>query len=219
MIVYELDHPTLRLGVVRAEGVRFARSPAALLDEVHEAEQRVRDDAAAFPEAVRTAVRDVLRVGGYKPTGRGKPASELLLAMARESGLPRIGNLVEINNLASLESALPISIFDGARLGPLRTLRFGREGERYVFNASGHAMDLAGLPVVCRGEAREPVGNAVRDAMACKVSADTTSVLAVVYGTRALPEAILRATCERLVSLLRAHAFATQHEIALVPSS
>ncbi|MBL8945926.1 MAG: hypothetical protein JNK45_22370, partial [Myxococcales bacterium] len=30
-------------------------------------------------EAVRTAVRKLLRHGGYKPSGRGKPASEYLL--------------------------------------------------------------------------------------------------------------------------------------------
>jgi len=67
------------LGIVRAEGLRgasaapgFAAKRAALLaarqGPLREAE-----------EAVRTAVRDLLRNGSYKPTGRGKPASEYLV--------------------------------------------------------------------------------------------------------------------------------------------
>lgn len=45
--------------------------------------------AAAAPlqrqENVRSAVRDMLRHGGYKPTGRGKPASEHLVRAASVS--------------------------------------------------------------------------------------------------------------------------------------
>ncbi len=43
-------------------------------------------DKASAPfrsdDAVRSAVRDLLRHGGYKPTGRGKPASEYLIRAA-----------------------------------------------------------------------------------------------------------------------------------------
>ena len=35
-------------------------------------------------ESLRSAVRDMLRHGGYKPTGRGKPASEYLVRAANE---------------------------------------------------------------------------------------------------------------------------------------
>ena len=202
---------------MRANHVRAAPSDAALLAEIAQAEQRVRDDARAFPEEVRVAVRDALRARGYKPTGRGKPASELLLAFAQKEGLPRIGNLVDINNLTSLESALPISIFDLDLLGETISTRYGEGDERYVFNASGQSMELAGLPVVCRGETREPVGNAVRDAMSCKVHAQTTRVLAIAYAPAALPASTLLATCERLASRLAAHADARDVTVAMVP--
>jgi DNA/RNA-binding domain of Phe-tRNA-synthetase-like protein len=217
MLLFELAHPTLRLGVVRAERVRFAPSTQPLLDELTGVEARLRGDPTLFSESMRSAVRDVLRVGGYKPTGRGKPASELLLGMAQKAGLPRIGNLVEINNLVSLESALPISIFDAARLGERPTVRFGRPGENYVFNASGHSMELAGLPVICRGAGDEPVGNAVRDSMQCKVDVTTTGIVAVAYGTRAHPETTLLAALQRLAGLLRQHADGQGLEVGLVP--
>lgn len=213
----DLHHETLRLGLVRAEGVRAAPSDLELLAQMQRVEERLREEPTRFSESVRASIRDLLRVGGYKPTGRGKPASELLLALALKEGLPRINNLVDVNNLASLESALPISMFDADLLGDDASLRFGRAGERYLFNNAGHAMELEGLPVVCRDGGREPVGNAVRDSMACKVRAETTRVLAVVYGSSTLPEALLRDTCERLASLLRAHAHAGELGCTLLP--
>jgi DNA/RNA-binding domain of Phe-tRNA-synthetase-like protein len=211
MVRFDLTHPTLRLGLVHAGAVRFAPAGDALHAELEAAEARAREDEAAYPEHVRATMRDVLRVGGYKPTGRGKPASELLLAMAQKEGLPRIGNLVEINNLASLESAFPISIFDLDLLGEGPLVRFGRAGESYVFNNAGHAMDLAGLPVVCRASG-EPVGNAVRDSMLTKVRASTQRVLVVLWGARSLTTE-LSAACERVASLLHVHASAPAVEV------
>jgi hypothetical protein len=41
-------------------------------------------------DEVRKHVRDLLRHGGYKPTGRGKPSSEYLLGAAAEGGMPAI---------------------------------------------------------------------------------------------------------------------------------
>jgi DNA/RNA-binding domain of Phe-tRNA-synthetase-like protein len=227
MLLLEPVHPTLRLGVVRALRVRSLPSPKGLLDELGQAEARLRRDPGLYPESVRGAIRDVLRVGGYKPTGRGKPASELLLALALKESLPRIGNLVEINNLVSLESALPSSIFDAQKLGPAPLVRFGASGESYVFNQAGHAMDLEGLPVVCRsvasgppatsaGATGEPIGNAVRDSMKGKVDQTTTSVLAVVYGSSKLPTSTLLDATARLASLLREYAEAEGVETALL---
>jgi DNA/RNA-binding domain of Phe-tRNA-synthetase-like protein len=216
-MLLELLHPSLRLGLVRASGLRCAPSSPQLQAELQGAEAALRAEPSRYPEQVRAAVRDVLRVGGYKPTGRGKPASELLLALALAEGLPRISNLVDINNLASLESALPMSMFDAELLGSDVAVRFGRAGERYVFNASGQSIELEGLPVVCRGVEREPVGNAVRDSMVCKVNSATRQVVAVVYGTALLPAPTLLSACERLASLLRTHAGATHVQIDYVP--
>jgi DNA/RNA-binding domain of Phe-tRNA-synthetase-like protein len=228
VIRLELDHPTLKLAVVTATNVRCQASPAPLLERMQAAAARVRQDPAAFPEAVRSAVRDMLRVGGYRPSGRGKPASEFLLGAARAQGLPVVNNLVDINNLVSLATALPVSMFDADKLGASAHLRFGRAGERYVFNASGQTMDIAGIPVVCRagreagGEpvpADEPVGNPVKDSMLAKVGPDTRNVVAVVYGSRALPPDHLERAARDLQSLLQAFAFAGACAWYRVPES
>jgi DNA/RNA-binding domain of Phe-tRNA-synthetase-like protein len=217
MFRFDLELPTLRIGWVRASNVQVAPSDPELLAAMTATEQALRATPELFPEPTRAAVRNLLRTADYKPTGRGKPASEFLFGAARDSGMPRVNNLVDINNLASLRSAHPISIFDLDLIGSELSVRHGREGESYVFNASGQSMDLKGLLVVCRGLAGEPVGNAVKDSMLCKVHPGTRNVLAVVYGSRAVPEAALRAVCEDLASLLRVHAGADDVTIGLSP--
>jgi DNA/RNA-binding domain of Phe-tRNA-synthetase-like protein len=214
----QLDHPTLRVALVTAEGVQCGASNEELLELMRAAEERVRADASVFSEAVRVEIRNVLRAGGYKPTGRGKPASEFLLGAARAEGLPRVNNLVDINNLVSLKTALPLSIFDRRQLGGDVSIRFGRPGEKYVFNNSGQEMDVGGIPVVCRLASDEPVGNAVKDSMLAKVGTETREVLAVVYGSRRLPPAHLELATEQLANLLETFAGATRCETSVVPS-
>lgn len=219
MIRFDLEHETLRLGVVRAGRVYNAPSSSALLEELTRAEQAVREDPAAFSDTARAAIRDVLRKGGYKPTGRGKPASEFLLGAACGPGLPRIGSLVDLLNLVSLRYAHPISLFDADKLTAPLCVRFGAEGESYVFNPSGQSMDVAGLPVICRGPEREAIGNAVKDSMHCKVHDATRSVLAVVYSSSKLPVARLTDCCDALARGLASYAQASELEQTILPAS
>ena len=136
-------------------------------------------------EAVRGHVRDLLRHGGYKPTGRGKPASEYLVRAAGEGALSSINAAVDACNVVSLHSGLPISVVDLARArAPLR-IAVAPAGAQYVFNASGQSIDLNGL--LCLFDAEGPCANAVKDAQRTKTNAGTRDTLSVLWGTRALP--------------------------------
>jgi DNA/RNA-binding domain of Phe-tRNA-synthetase-like protein len=143
----------------------------------------LRLDAAApltRDEAVRGAVRDLLRHGGYKPTGRGKPASEYLVRAASEGALGSINLAVDACNAASLHSGFPISVVDLDRArGPFR-IGLAPEGTSYVFNASGQEIDLSGL--LCLFDADGPCANAVRDAQRTKTHPGTRRTLSVVWG-------------------------------------
>ena len=75
----------------------------------------LRADATApmgADDAVRESVRALLRHGGFKPTGRSKPASEYLLKAVREGHLSPINLAVDACNAVSLHSGLPISVVD-----------------------------------------------------------------------------------------------------------
>jgi DNA/RNA-binding domain of Phe-tRNA-synthetase-like protein len=139
----------------------------------------------ASSDEVRDVVRALLRRGGYKPTGRGKPASEYLARAAQEGTLRSINAVVDACNVASLHSGLPISVVDLDLAKPPLRIDVAREGERYVFNASGQEIDLAGL--LCLSDAEGPCANAVKDAQRTKTKEGTVRTLSVVWGTNALP--------------------------------
>jgi DNA/RNA-binding domain of Phe-tRNA-synthetase-like protein len=142
-------------------------------------------------DAVRKAVRDLLRFGGYKPTGRGKPASEYLIGAAAAGTLEPINLAVDACNAVSLHSGLPISVVDlDLARGPFR-VGIATAGASYVFNRTGQTIDLEGL--LCLFDAEGPCANAVKDSQRTKTLGTTTRTLSVVWGTRALPGTMARA--------------------------
>jgi DNA/RNA-binding domain of Phe-tRNA-synthetase-like protein len=142
-------------------------------------------------DAVRAAVRDLLRHGGYKPTGRGKPASEYLVRAATEGTLASINAAVDACNAVSLHSGLPISVVDLDRAQPPFRVAIAPAGSSYVFNASGQVIDLEGL--LCLFDAEGPCANAVKDAQRTKTWAGTRRTLSVVWGAAALGDRTERA--------------------------
>lgn len=181
------EHPTLELGcfatrfpselgaLVVAESVRalFTPAPTGLAG------------VAPPDDAVRKAVRDLLRHGGYKPTGRGKPSSEYLLAAVAEQALGSINLAVDACNAVSYQSGLPISVVDLDRAAEPLSVAIAEAGTTYVFNASGQVIDVGGL--LCLFDGSGPCANAVKDAQRTKTQAGTVRTLSVVWGTRALP--------------------------------
>lgn len=158
-------------------------------------------------DATREAVRVLLRQGGFKPTGRSKPASEYLLKAVRDGLLSPINLAVDACNIVSLHSGLPISVVDLDRAKvPLR-VGIAPAGASYVFNASGQSIDLGGL--LCLFDAEGPCANAVKDAQRTKTNADTRRSLSVIWGTTALPDRAAQAeTWYR--NLLEGHGAQTQ---------
>lgn len=136
-------------------------------------------------EEVKTAVRDLLRHGGFKPSGRSKPASEYLVGAAAEGRIPAINPAVDVCNVASLHSGLPISVVDIDRLDGALAIRVAPAGTTYIFNASGQTIDASGL--VCLFDDQGPTGTPVKDAQRTKTHDGTRATLSIVWGTTALP--------------------------------
>ncbi|MGV3621182.1 MAG: hypothetical protein ACO1OB_10215 [Archangium sp.] len=136
-------------------------------------------------DEVRGAVRELLRHGGYKPTGRGKPASEYLIRSVGEAALGSINAAVDACNVASLHSGLPISVVDLSLAREPFRVGIAPQGTEYVFNRGGQTIDVGGL--LCLFDAEGPCANAVKDAQRTKTTPETTKTLSVVWGTKAFP--------------------------------
>lgn len=167
--------------------VKF-RAPLAELGTSQALRSLLKTDAPApltSSDEVRGAVRELLRHGGYKPTGRGKPASEYLVRAVGEGALGSINLAVDACNVASLHSGLPISVVDlGLAVPPFR-IGVAAPGTSYVFNRGGQTIDVGGL--LCLFDGEGPCANAVKDSQRTKTRPETTDVLVVVWGTHALP--------------------------------
>ena len=134
-------------------------------------------------EEVRQAVRDLLRHGGFKPTGRSKPASEYLAKTAEEAGLSSINLVVDACNAASLHGGLPISVVDLDLVREPLRVAVADAGTTYVFNASGQVIDAGGL--VSLHDAEGACAGPVKDSQRTKTGPGTRRIAAFVWGTRA----------------------------------
>lgn len=135
-------------------------------------------------DPAKNAVRDLLRHGGFKPSGRSKPASEYLVAAFADARWPQINPLVDICNVVSLRSGLPISLVDADKVSGALSIQIAPPKASYVFNPSGQVIDASGL--VCLFDELGPTGTPVKDAQRTKTDEATRDVLVIVWGTRAL---------------------------------
>ncbi len=199
-------HPLLELGWVEAafpaplEAVTLSGTVTALMQPGCHAPMSTHDD-------LRKHVRDLLRHGGYKPTGRGKPSSEYLHGVWQSGALPVINVAVDIGNMVSLHSGLPISVVDLDKAREPLSVGIATEGTSYIFNASGQTIDLGGL--LCLRDADGPCANAVKDAQRTKTTPQTRRVIVTVWGTMAMPGRTEQ-TVQWLASLLAAHGASVQ---------
>jgi DNA/RNA-binding domain of Phe-tRNA-synthetase-like protein len=176
--------------------------------------KRVQAAGKGFLSAERqAAVRNMLRFGSYKPSGRSKPSSEYLLGAALERAFPLVNGPVDVNNAVSLEWGYPASIFDIDRCGLELLLRRGVAGESYIFNPSGQSINLEDLLCVCRAEAGgwKPCGNPVKDAMETKINEKTRGVVAVIYAPMAENLADLESAAKRFAALLQSDCNAAEN--------
>ena len=170
------------------------------------------DKAAPFQsdDKIRLQVRDLLRTGGFKPTGRSKPASEYLIK-AIENGWftadKGINLAVDACNAASYHSGLPISVVDlGQSSGPW-SIKTCPRGTSYVFNPTGQVIDIGGL--FCLHDGDGPCAGPVKDSQRTKTRDETTVTLSIVWGTSDLT-GLAQRVAEWYRGLLEGHGVTTR---------
>jgi DNA/RNA-binding domain of Phe-tRNA-synthetase-like protein len=182
---HRVGRDDLGLGFVIATGLAGGPAPAELEAELGRWIERRQRPLEGVDEQRRQASRDILRNGSYKPTGRGKPASEYLLRAVKEGSFPRVSGPVDANNLVSLAHLVPISVWD-VELAGTRELevRLGRSGESYVFNPSGQVLALDDLVSGCGlypDGASRPLVTPIKDGLATKIRPASRTIAGCIY--------------------------------------
>jgi DNA/RNA-binding domain of Phe-tRNA-synthetase-like protein len=159
--------------------------PAGLLTYSEKLSSLLRGTATPdfqYDERITLAIRTMMRVGGYKPAGRGKPSSEYLCKLNETNSLPRVNAVVDIGNIVSCYTGIPLSVVDKKKISGNCCIRFGNNDEKYVFNPSGQIIDCKGL--VLFSDSDGPCANPVKDAMRTKTDAGTLETITILWGSK-----------------------------------
>lgn len=195
--------PRTALGLLTAH-VTTRDTSADLLDEMKLREKEILDlpePRAALESAKILATRVGYKALGKDPARYRGSAEALLRRILSGKGFPQINTVVDIINLVSVESRLPIGLYDLAHVKGDLVFRAGRAGETYR-GIGKYDLNLEGLPVFC--DETGPHGSPTSDSERTMVTSSTQKVAAILisFGGR---EA-LDAAGERMSGLLRKYA-------------
>jgi DNA/RNA-binding domain of Phe-tRNA-synthetase-like protein len=192
--------PALRLAVVSGS-VRVTKSSNALVAELNAraAEIAKLPEAASHPEILAT--REAYKKLGKEPSRYRGSSEALVRRIVAGKGLYFINNLVDINNLVSLEGFLPIGSYDLAKIDDSFVFRIGGAGEAYK-GIGKDLINIADLPAFA--DLNGPFGSPTSDSERAMITEDTTRfamVLIAFSGGTQLEEQAARAK-----ELVAAHA-------------
>jgi DNA/RNA-binding domain of Phe-tRNA-synthetase-like protein len=195
--------PRAALGCLTAD-VEAIETSSALEEELQSCEQRILslpDPRSVLESPAILATRSGYKALGKDPARYRGSAEALIRRIIAGKGLPRIHAVVDIINIASVESRLPIGLYDLTHVQGNITFRAGRAGETYK-GIGKYDLNLEGLPLF--SDELGPHGSATSDSERTMVTATTRNVLAIFVlfgGTENLDRHI-----DRMSSLLAMHA-------------
>jgi len=135
-----------------------------------------------FPRSVLESPQIEMTRRAYKALGKDPAryrgsAEALLRRVVAGKGLPQINAVVDIINLVSLESRLPVGLYDTAHVRGVVVFRAGRGGESYK-GIGKYDLNLEGLPLFADDQG--PHGSATSDSERTMVTSKTEGILAVI---------------------------------------
>ena len=205
--------PRAALGCLTAR-VQVGPSPVGLLAEMNQRELEIQE--LPFPRGVLESpqvetVRRAYKALGKDPARYRGSAEALLRRIVAGKGFPQINVVVDAINLVSVESRLPVGLYDAAHVSGAVVFRAGRAGETYK-GIGKYDLNLEGLPLFA--DDAGPHGSATSDSERTMVTPQTTGILAIIVSFGG-PESLDRWT-RRMSDLLAEHAAAQNVEIRIV---
>ena len=171
--------PKTTLGCVEA-AVETGATPPGLDEALRSCEGKI----AKLPEprAVLESSAILATRAGYKALGKDPAryrgsAEALLRRLIAGKGMPRINNVVDVINLVSVESRLPVGLYDLAHVEGAIEFRAGRAGETYK-GIGKYDLNLEELPLFA--DAQGPHGSPTSDSERTMVTEATKHVLAII---------------------------------------
>jgi len=210
--------PRATLACVIADVLTRSTSPE-LEAELRVCEEKILklpEPKAVLESPAILATRSAYKALGKDPARYRGSAEALLRRVIAGKGLPRVNNVVDIINVVSVETRLPIGLYDLQQVQGDILFRAGQAGETYK-GIGKYDLNLEGLPVFC--DALGPHGSPTSDSERTMVSEATRQVLGIIIsfgGSSPASNTGLHAAADRLATLLKEHASAGNVEMTFV---
>src|ERR1700674_1238290 len=190
--------------------VEAGASPAALTEEMRTRVTGILK--LPYPRSVLespqvTATRAAYKALGKDPARYRGSAEALLRRVVAGKGLPQINAVVDVINLVSVESRLPVGLYDLGHVVGEIVFRAGLAGETYK-GIGKYGLNLEGLPLFA--DTVGPHGSATSDSERTMVTTETKQVLAIIVSFGGTEN--LERWTQRLGTLLQR--YASGNEIA-----
>jgi DNA/RNA-binding domain of Phe-tRNA-synthetase-like protein len=205
--------PRTALACVTSQ-VEVGATPGNLLAEMRALEEKIlrfSEPRAALESPEIQATRTAYKALGKDPARYRGSAEALLRRVIAGKGLPQINAVVDVINLISAESRLPIGLYDLAQVSGDVVFRAGRAGETYK-GIGKYDLNLEGLPLFA--DATGPHGSPTSDSERTMVTERTKRVLAIIVGFGGTEG--LEKWGQRMAGLLAKHAGGQDCEVTIV---
>ena len=204
--------PRTALGVLTGNVIP-AETPLALLDEMKAREAEVLK--LLEPRAVLESSKILATRSGYKALGKDPAryrgsAEALLRRIISGKSFPHINAVVDIINLVSVESRLPVGLYDLAQIKGDVVFRVGRASESYK-GIGKYDLNLEGLPVF--SDETGPHGSPTSDSERTMVTLATQRIAAILVSFGGSDG--LESSCQRMSALLVQYANAQNIDIEI----
>lgn len=175
--------PFVTLGLLQVEGLENGPASGALQALVDATVAQTRAGVQMEEISRLPAIagwRKALKAMGTDPARYRVSSERLLRRIVKGDGLPRVSLIVDLVNVWSAASGLPIGLYDADRLeGGALVFGSGREGERYL-TLAGTEMETRGKPVL--RDAAGPCGSPITDSARTATHEGTRRCVAVLFG-------------------------------------
>jgi DNA/RNA-binding domain of Phe-tRNA-synthetase-like protein len=145
-----------------------------------------------------------------------RPASEALLRrVIKGLGFPSINNVVDACNLASIETLIPIGLYDYDKVEGELTLRFAHDGE--VFKPIGGKYEvLTSNQIVLSDSVKILHVYPFRDSIDTMITKNTRNVLVVSCGVPEIPKELIMEAAVKTSKYIQIFAGGSVGEVAIV---
>lgn len=210
--------PGLKIAATYIDSVIVKESNNELQKELLTAQEQIKVDflqKEITSDPYISSTRNLFKKTGIDPTRYRASQEALIRRILQGKGIPRINNVVDVNNLCSVRFRLPMGVYDLDKIQGEIEIRIGRQGES--FQGIG-ARSISAQDKIMAFDKLGPFGSPIADAERTKVTLSTNRIILVIFSSESIPETYLKNALDATIDKLIRYCSATRIRSTLIGS-